>query len=64
MLEPNPVAFTISEAVAASKVSRSELYRAMSRGDLVAKKNGRKTLILRDDLTRYLASLPDFAVAA
>lgn len=64
MLESNPVAFTISEAVAASRVSRSELYRAMARGDLAAKKNGRKTLILREELTRFLATLPDFLEVA
>jgi excisionase family DNA binding protein len=59
-----PLALTISEAAAASKVSRSELYLALQRGDLAAKKNGRRTLILRDELNRFLAKLPDYSVAA
>lgn len=57
------IALTINEAVAVTKLSRSELYRAFHRGDLTAKKQGRRTLILRDELIRYMSALPN-ALAA
>jgi excisionase family DNA binding protein len=60
----SPIALTIPEAAIVSKLSRSELYRAMSRGDLQAKKNGRLTLILRDDLQRFLTGLPAYRAVA
>lgn len=56
--------YTINEAVDRAPVSRSDLYLALARGDLKAKKRGRRTIILRDDLAAYLASLPDYRVAA
>lgn len=61
---PEPIAFTIEEAAFAAKISRSELYRALQRGNLTAKKQGRRTLILRTDLEHYLSSLPAYPVAA
>ena len=61
---PEPIALTDSEAIAASRLSRSELYRAFQRGDLSAKKHGRRTLIMRDELTRYLTNLPNYQAAA
>jgi excisionase family DNA binding protein len=64
MVQAEPIAFTIEEAVAASKLSRSEIYRAFNRGDLTAKKNGRRTLILREDLVRFLTALPNVREAA
>lgn len=56
--------YTINEAVDRAPVSRSELYLAMRRGELRAKKRGRRTIILHGDLSAYLASLPDYSVAA
>lgn len=56
--------YTIKEAVEKSPVSRSEMYLAMRRGDLKAKKHGKRTIILRDDLAAYFASLPDYRTAA
>lgn len=64
MIEVSPLALTLSEAVAAAKLSRSEIYRALQRGDLTAKKQGRRTLILREELARYLAALPNYQIAA
>jgi hypothetical protein len=64
MKDAEPIALTLTEAVAASKLSKSEIYRAFNRGDLTAKKQGRRTLILRDELVRYLTALPDLQVAA
>jgi hypothetical protein len=54
------LAFHIDEATEAGAGSRSEVYEALRRGDLKAKKRGRRTIILREDLAAYLASLPDY----
>lgn len=63
MGDTNAIAFTVNEAVAMTKLSRSELYRAFHRGDLNAKKHGRRTLILRDDLVRFMSALPNVLAA-
>jgi excisionase family DNA binding protein len=52
------LALTVSEACAAARIGRTSLYEAIKRGDLVAAKYGRKTLIRADDLRAWLASLP------
>ncbi len=57
---PNPLAVTIPGAVEASGLSRSAIYLALKRGDLSAKKAGRRTLIALSDLQAYLASLPTY----
>lgn len=49
---------TVPEAVQYSGLSRSSLYEALKRRDLVARKAGRRTLIAFADLDAYLASLP------
>lgn len=56
----SPIAVTIPDAVKATGMSRSALYEAMKRGDLPARKAGRRTLIRVTDLESYLASLPTF----
>jgi len=55
-----PIAVTIPDAVKATGMSRSALYEAMKRGDLTARKAGRRTLISFADLEAYLASLPTY----
>lgn len=52
------LALTVAEACAAARIGRTTLYEAIKRGDLVAAKCGRKTLIRVDDLRSWLASLP------
>ncbi|MES3054601.1 helix-turn-helix domain-containing protein [Sphingomonas faeni] len=64
MADLSPIAFTIPEAVAAAGVPRSAIYVALKAGNLSAKKQGRRTLILREELTRFLAALPDYRAAA
>lgn len=59
-----PLALTVTEAAHASGLSRTALYEALNRGDLLARKAGRRTLIGYDDLQAYLASLPTYPVAA
>lgn len=55
-----PLAVTIPDAVRLSGCSRSALYEALKRGDLTARKAGRRTLIPFAELEAYLASLPAF----
>ncbi len=64
MTDNAPLALTLTEVVATAKVSRAEIYRALRRGDLSAKKQGRRTLVLREELARYLAALPNYKIAA
>ncbi|MEP2236273.1 MAG: helix-turn-helix domain-containing protein [Alteripontixanthobacter sp.] len=57
-----PLTVTIPDAVQATGISRSALYEAMRRGDLAARKSGRRTLIAVADLEAYLATLPAYQV--
>ena len=51
---------SVPEAVNASGMSRSAIYLALKRGDLQARKAGRRTLIAVADLEAFLANLPTF----
>ncbi|GAA3901055.1 hypothetical protein GCM10022276_19820 [Sphingomonas limnosediminicola] len=59
-----PIAVTIPDAVKATGMSRTSIYEAMKRGDLTARKAGRRTLISFADLEAYLASLPTYQAGA
>ena len=59
-----PIAMTIPDAVKASGMSRSSIYEALKRGDLSARKAGRRTLISFADLQAYLANLPQYKAGA
>jgi excisionase family DNA binding protein len=52
------LAYTISELPKLTGVGRSRLYQAISSGTLVAKKLGRRTIVLSSDLERFLNTLP------
>lgn len=52
------IALRVSDAVAASGLSRSTLYVLMAQGELRAVKAGGRRLILRSDLEAYLRGLP------
>jgi excisionase family DNA binding protein len=54
----SPLAYSISEACAAARAGRTAIYEAIRSGALVARKRGRKTLILPDDLKRWVESHP------
>lgn len=58
-----PIALTVAEAVKASGMSRSRLYEAL-RGELPARKAGKRTLIMVRDLEAYLANLPTYQAGA
>jgi excisionase family DNA binding protein len=51
-------AFTVAEACAAARVGKTVLYQAISSGVLVARKRGRRTLVLPADLKRWIEGLP------
>lgn len=59
-----PLAITIPDAVRLSGCSRSALYLAMRRKEIVAIKAGRRTLIRFADLEAYLANLPTYQARA
>jgi len=52
------LALTVSEACAAARVGRTVLYQAIANGVLVARKRGRRTLVLPADLKRWVEQLP------
>lgn len=55
---PDRITATINVTAQITGFSRSEIYRLLTAGDLKAVKRGRKTLILMNSVTGYLASLP------
>ena len=65
MLENNGMVtregLSISEDCAAAGIGRTKLYEAIAAGSLKARKCGKRTLVLRDDLREFLASLPGAA---
>lgn len=52
------IAVTVAEASHVSGISRSSLYLLFQQGKLTPRKSGKRTLILIEDLERYLKSLP------
>lgn len=55
---PDQPAHTVTEAAELARISRSKLYLEMEAGRLRARKVGRRTIILDDDLREWLESLP------
>jgi excisionase family DNA binding protein len=54
----SPLAYSVLEACEAARVGRTSLYEAIRAGELRAVKHAKRTLILGDDLRRWLESLP------
>ena len=54
----SPLVYTIAEACAAARAGRTAIYAAIGEGALTARKRGRKTLILAEDLRRWVGGLP------
>lgn len=55
---PYREALNIAEACAAAGIGRTKIYEAIAKGELRARKCGKRTLVLRDDLRHFLGSLP------
>jgi excisionase family DNA binding protein len=54
----NPIAFSIAEACAFAREGRTGIYKAIREGRLRAVKRGRRTLVLVEDLRRYVEGHP------
>ena len=55
---PAMLAYSVKQAALAANMGRSSLYAAIKNGDLIARKSGRRTVILACDLETFLAKLP------
>lgn len=53
--------YSIPEAAEVASIGRTKIYEAIKSGNLVARKHGKRTVILRDDLRAFLAALPAVA---
>ena len=49
---------TIEEAVRESGVSRTQIYMALGAGTLLARKFGRRTILIREEWEAFLRNLP------
>lgn len=52
------ISLNMKQAPEASGLTRTAIYDAIREGKLTARKSGRRTLILADDLAAYVRSLP------
>jgi len=57
-------AYSIAEVTRQAGIGRSSIYQAIKDGRLIARKMGRRTVILHDDLVEWLRSLPQLEVGA
>lgn len=58
------LAVNIKGAVSSTGLTRSGIYEALRRGDLTARKCGKRTLILVADLEAFLSRLPTYKAEA
>lgn len=54
------ISLSIEEACALTGIGRTNLYKSLNSGALKARKFGKRTIILRDDLNAFLASLESY----
>jgi excisionase family DNA binding protein len=53
-----PLAHTIEDAARKSTICRTSVYAAIKSGELKARKSGKRTLILDEDLRAWLSAMP------
>ncbi len=61
---PKALAYSIPEVCEETGLGRSTIYEEIREGRLRARKCGRRTIVLPDDLTAWLNSLPQAGEAA
>jgi len=54
-----PFAYSVDEAAKNTDLGRSKLFEEIKAGNLRAKKVGRRTIVLAEDLRKYLRNLPE-----
>lgn len=54
------LAYSVKDLIAGGIGSRTTIYEAIKSRKLKARKRGKSTIVLPDDLDEYLESLPDF----
>jgi hypothetical protein len=59
-MDDRPV-YTITDLTRLGPLGRTSIYEAIASGQLVARKIGRRTLVLRDDYETFLQRLPKIA---
>ena len=52
------LAYAVSEVATVAALGRSTVYAAIRRGELTARKSGRRTVVLAADLEAWLRALP------
>ncbi len=62
-LDALPIAHSIEQAARLANCGRTSIYAVIKNRELQARKIGRRTIILDDDLRRWLSSLPMREVA-
>jgi excisionase family DNA binding protein len=58
------LALTVAEVCIVARVGKTVLYQAISSGALRARKRGRRTLLLPDDLREWVDHLPPLETSA
>lgn len=56
--KPEPLGMSPADAAKSAGVGRTSIYEALARGELGARKFGRRTIILATDLHAWLTALP------
>ena len=54
------LSFSIKDAADHTGIGRTKIYQAINQGDLKARKFGKRTLILREDLVNFLDNLASY----